>query len=577
MSFYRPGGGGTGDITTTPVSIAEGGTGASTVSGARTNLGVTATGQDTTYAFRSNNLSDLSSAATARSNLLPSYTSNTGKVLTVNGSGTDVEWSETVTSVGLATPVGLTSTSGPVTGSGTLTFTYTEGYSLPTTASQSDWDTAYSWGDHALAGYLDSSSIGSSVQAYDSNLTSFVGSFTLPTTDGTNGQVLTTNGSGVLSFSSAGGGSGTVTSVDLSVPTGLSVSGNPITTSGTLAVSFTAGYSIPTTAKQGNWDTAYGWGNHASAGYLTSAAIGSTVQGYDADTAKYDDATANFTGTLQKSGSNVLTASNIGSSVQAYDSNLTSFVNAFTLPTTDGTNGQVLSTNGSGTISWTTVSGGGGSGTVTSVDFSVPTGFAISGNPITTSGTLALSFASGYALPTTAKQTEWDTAYGWGNHASAGYLTSSAIGTTVQAYDADLTTWGGKTAPSGTVVGTTDTQTLSAKTLTDPVIIGAILEDIFTITDGAAFEIDPGNGTIQLITLGASRTPKATNFAAGESVTLMVLDGSAYTLTWTDATFGGSGVVWVGGTAPTLDTTKYTVIELWKVGGQVYGALVGAA
>jgi len=57
----------------------------------------------------------------------------------------------------------------------------------------------------------------------------------------------------------------------------------------------------------------------------------------------------------------------------------------------------------------------------------------------------------------------------------------------------------------------------------------------------------------------------------------MVLDGTSYALTWTDATFGGSGVVWVGGTAPTLDATKYTVIELWKVGGQVYGALVGNA
>jgi len=50
---------------------------------------------------------------------------------------------------------------------------------------------------------------------------------------------------------------GTVTSVDLSVPSGLSVSGNPVTSSGTLAVSYAAGYAIPTTTKQSNWDDAY--------------------------------------------------------------------------------------------------------------------------------------------------------------------------------------------------------------------------------------------------------------------------------------------------------------------------------
>ena len=137
--------------------------------------------------------------------------------------------------------------------------------------------------------------------------------------------------------------------------------------------------------------------------------------------------------------------------------------------------------------------------------------------------------------------------------------------------------WGTSlTAPSGSVVGTSDNQTLSNKTLTDPAIIGAILEDIFTITDAAAFEVDPGNGSIQLITLGASRTPKATNFAAGESMLLMVNDGTAYTLTWTDTTWGPSGVIWVGGSAPALATTGYTVIEFWKVGSQVYGARVGS-
>jgi predicted heme/steroid binding protein len=50
-------------------------------------------------------------------------------------------------------------------------------------------------------------------------------------------------------------------------------------------------------------------------------------------------------------------------------------------------------------------------GTVTSVGLSVPTGFSIGSSPVTTSGTLALTFAAGYSLPTNASQTNWDTAY----------------------------------------------------------------------------------------------------------------------------------------------------------------------
>jgi len=66
-------------------------------------------------------------------------------------------------------------------------------------------------------------------------------------------------------------------------------------------------------------------------------------------------------------------------------------------------------------------------GSVTSVGMSVPTGFAVTGSPITSSGTLALSFATGYSLPLTADVEKGVTAYGWGNHANAGYALASNV------------------------------------------------------------------------------------------------------------------------------------------------------
>ena len=50
--------------------------------------------------------------------------------------------------------------------------------------------------------------IGTNVLAYDANLQGFVTALTLPTSDGTNGQALVTNGSGTISFGSAGIGTG---------------------------------------------------------------------------------------------------------------------------------------------------------------------------------------------------------------------------------------------------------------------------------------------------------------------------------------------------------------------------------
>ena len=93
--------------------------------------------------------------------------------------------------------------------------------------------------------------------------------------DGTMKQVAMSD---LKTYINASVGTGSVTSVAMSVPTGLTVSGSPITTSGTLAVSLQSGYSIPTTSSQSNWNTAYSWGDHSSQGYLTSAPAPTTSQ-----------------------------------------------------------------------------------------------------------------------------------------------------------------------------------------------------------------------------------------------------------------------------------------------------------
>ena len=120
---------------------------------------------------------------------------------------------------------------------------------------------------------------------------------------------------------------------------------------------------------------------------------------------------------------------------------------------------------------------------------------------------------------------------------------------------------------------TTGTQTFGGdKTFNGNVQLSrALVETIFTVTDGASVDLSPNNGTIQQWTLTASRTPVLpTNWPAGSSMTLMIADGTAFAITWTTM-----APVWVGGTAPTLATTGWTVLTFWKVGTVIYGAITG--
>ena len=123
-------------------------------------------------------------------------------------------------------------------------------------------------------------------------------------------------------------------------------------------------------------------------------------------------------------------------------------------------------------------------------------------------------------------------------------------------------------ASTGTVV-TADAS--NNVTVAGKVIAVSYTETVFAIT-GTTPALTPNNGSIQTWTLSASSTPTAGTWASGQSMTVMIDDGTAYTVTWTSLP-----VTWVGGSAPTLATTGYNIIELWKVGSVIYGAFVGSA
>lgn len=92
----------------------------------------------------------------------------------------------------------------------------------------------------------------------------------------------------------------------------------------------------------------------------------------------------------------------------------------------------------------------------------------------------------------------------------------------------------------------------------------------WTSTSGSVTgELNPANGGIQTVTLTGNITALTDNVASGEGILLMIDDGTAYTITWPTMTWVNNG-----GLAPTLETTGYTVVALWKVSTTLYGSLI---
>ena len=164
-----------------------------------------------------------STAANARINLLPSYAGNGLKTLALNSGATDVEWSAagtgTVISVaGTGTVNGITLT-GTVTASGSLTLGGTLADVSLTTS---------------VTGTLPIANGGTAATTASGARDAL-----LPDYSGNALKILAVN-SGETDVEWSAAGSGTVTSVELSGgTTGLTFSGSPVTTSGTITVAGT--------------------------------------------------------------------------------------------------------------------------------------------------------------------------------------------------------------------------------------------------------------------------------------------------------------------------------------------------
>lgn len=288
-------------------------------------------------------------------------------------------------------------------------------------------------------------------------------------------------------------GSGTVTSVALSAPTGFTVSGSPVTTSGTLALAFDTGYSLPTTTKQGQWDTAYSWGNHASAGYLGSTDIGVTVQAYSSVLA---NTTASFTiaDETKLDGIQAGAEVNVNADWNAVSGDA-QILNKPTLATV-ATTGAYSDLTGKPSLA--TVATTGAYSDLTGKP-SIPTK--------TSDLTNDSGFITGYTEtdPVVGAVNGLVKANGAGTISAAvagvDYLAPSAIGTTVQAYDADLTSWAAL-APSSkqdTLVSGTNIKSINSTSLLGSGDIALFAGGLVKIEKVSALPGSPDANTLYIV------------------------------------------------------------------------------
>lgn len=286
---------------TTPLSIAQGGTGAATASGARTSLGLgsIATQNANAVSITGGSISGITDLAVADGGTGASdaATARTNLGAAASGTNTDISVLNPAAGLQVGSPTGGAQGAGTInatglyvngvavgTGSGSVTSVALSGGTTGLTVSGSPITTS---GTITLGGTLAVANGGTGQTTY-SNGQLLIGNGTgLTKATLTAGSGITiTNGAGSITIAATAGGGGTVTSVALSGgTTGLTVSGSPITTSGTITLGGTLAIANG------------GTGSTTASG--ARSALGAAASGANTDiTALDQDVTVTASGTI---------------------------------------------------------------------------------------------------------------------------------------------------------------------------------------------------------------------------------------------------------------------------------------
>lgn len=230
-----------------------------------------------------------------------------------------------------------------------------------------------------------------------------------PTSDGSSNQLLKTDGSGSLSFATVN--SDVVSDTTPQLGGSLDVNGNAIVSASNGNISITPNGSGKVIIDGLSHPTSDG----SSGQFLKTDGSGSL----SFDTVNTDlssDSTPQLGGNLDVNGNSIVSASNGNIAITPNGSGKI-ILDGLSFPTADGSADTVLKTDGAGNLAFSSVSALSNSGITQVQDDTSPT----LGGTLDANGN---SIDMGTNTLTDTNLGQFITAHGWGNHASAGYLTS---------------------------------------------------------------------------------------------------------------------------------------------------------